>query len=72
MSKILIETEKPTNLKPDSWYEEYLKIEDSYLLKHPKAKIPLTTIEEIKNFDILAEKNQSHDWVSGFLQFEAL
>jgi len=72
MSEILIETENPTNMKPDSWYEEYLKIENDYLLKHPEAqsKIPLTTIREIKEFDAIADKNQSHDFVSGFLQFE--
>lgn len=25
LSEILIETKNPTNLKPDSWYEEYVK-----------------------------------------------
>ena len=36
MSEILIQTKKPTNLKPDSWYEEYLEINNSYLLEHPE------------------------------------
>lgn len=70
MSEFLIETKKPTNIKPDSWYEEYLENENSYLLKHPEEQIPLTTIKEIKEFDVLADENQSHDHCSGFLQFK--
>ena len=72
MSENLVLTKNLTNLKPDSWYEEYLKIEYDYILKHPEAqsKIPLITITQIKTLDILADKNQSHDNVSGFLQFE--
>ncbi len=49
MSKIV----KTTNIKPNSWYEEYLKLENDYT----------------KEFDIMANKNQSHSY-SGFLQFE--
>ena len=60
MSKILIETEKPSNLKPDFWYEEYLEIDNNYLLKHPEEQIPLTIIKEIKEFDVMADKNQTH------------
>lgn len=36
MSKIVIEKNKPTNLKPDSWYEEYLEIEDLIPCKIPE------------------------------------
>lgn len=70
MSEILIEIKKPTNLKPDLWYEEYLEIENSYLLKHPEEQIPLTTIKEIKKFDVMADKNQTHRDIDGFLQFD--
>lgn len=70
MSEILIQTKKPTNLKPDSWYKGYLEINNSYLLEHPEEQIPLITIKEIKEFDVIAEKNQSHNCSSGFLQFE--
>lgn len=48
-----------TNLKPNSWYEKYLKV-DSYL----------DTIEELKQLDIMADNNKSADKISGFLQFE--
>ena len=68
MSENLVLTKKPTNLKPDSWYEEYLEIDNSYLLKHPEEQIeeqiPLTTIEEIKKYDTMADKNHSHDQFS--------
>jgi len=73
MSEILIETKHPTNIKPDSWYEEYFKIENDYLLKHPEIQSKLyllTTIKKIKEFDVMADRYQSHDNVSGFLQFE--
>ena len=71
MSKNTNKNEHITNVKPDSWYEEYLKIENSYLLKHPEAqsKIPLITIEEIKKYDSLANNNYSN-LVDGFRQFE--
>jgi len=68
MSKI--KTGNPSNIKPDSWYKEYFKIKNSYLLKYPEEQIPLTTIKEIKGYDVMADKNQSHDHCSGFLQFE--
>lgn len=71
MSEILIEIKNPTNIKPDSWYEEYFKLENDYLLRHPEAqsKIPLTT-RKIKKFDAMADRNQFNDHISGFLQFE--
>ncbi len=58
MSKILNQMEKPTNLKPSSWYRDYLRFESS-----------LNTIEELKQLDIMANDNQSYS-ISGFLQFE--
>jgi len=36
MSEFLIETKNPTNVKPDSWYEEYLEIEDLIPCKIPE------------------------------------
>lgn len=73
MSEIIVEKNKSTNIKPDRWYKGYLKIENDYLLKHPKIQsksYPLMTIKEIKEYDVMADKNQSHDNVSGFLQFK--
>jgi len=78
MSEHLFQTKKPTNLKPDSWYKEYFKIENSYLLKHPENQItydpehgaPLKTIQEIKWYETMANKNQSHDYCSGFTDFD--
>ena len=65
MSKI--KTENPSNIKPNSWYEEYFKLENDYLLKHPEEQdLPI----DIKKYDIMADKNQSHNYCSGFLQFD--
>lgn len=68
MSKSLIKTKNPTNLKPNSWHEEYFKLENDYILKHPEE--PLGYTIDTKEYDIMADKNQSHDRCSGFLQFE--
>ena len=72
MSEILIETKKPTNVKPNLWYNEYLEIENSYFLKHPEfqEQFPLITKKEIKEFDVMADKNQSHMCGYGFDEFE--
>ena len=67
MNEILIETKNPTNIKDNSWYEEYFKLENDYLLKHPEEQDPPIITRE---YDIMADKNQSHDPVGGFLQFE--
>lgn len=68
MSEILIEIRKPTNIKYDSWYEEYFKLENDYILKHPEERFKYTI--DTKEYDIMADKNQSHDHCSGFLQFK--
>ena len=62
-----IKTKNPSNIKPDSWYEEYFKLENDYLLKHPEEQYPPI---DIKKYDIMADKNQSHNYCSGFLQFD--
>jgi len=45
MSKILVETGKPTNLKPDRWYEEFAKVYDY-------------SIEFLKERDIMVDKGR--------------
>ena len=68
MSEILIETKNPTNIKYDSWYEEYFKLENDYILKHPEEPFKYTI--NTKEYDIMADKNQTHREIDGFLQFE--